>query len=372
MMCNERVVKWLNNDAKPYLGVVFLQVTSAGSAILSKAALNQGMNPFTFSFYRNAIAAVIFAPFALFLERKMRPTMTTSILFKIMLLALFEQLNLNLYYVGMRYTTATISVTMLNLIPAMTFLLAWIFRLEKVKIKSLHSQAKIVGTASAIGGAMIMTLVKGPIILLPWTKHSNHVVFHSAQHVMNQHSDPIKATLLLAGSCISTAIFIILQANMIKSYPAGLSLTTLICTMGSLQCSILTLIIEKGNLSVWSLHWDMTLLTYVYHGLVRSGAVYYIYGIIMKVKGPVFVTAFNPLSMVLVAIIGSFVLSEKLYMGRVLGAVIVLVGLYLVIWGKSNDQTSQDNNDQNHALPIDHKQPQVVQGVSKDITVSLN
>nr|GMD57567.1 WAT1-related protein At2g39510-like isoform X2 [Ipomoea batatas] len=259
MMCNERVVKWLNNDAKPYLGVVFLQVTSAGSAILSKAALNQGMNPFTFSFYRNAIAAVIFAPFALFLER-----------------------------------------------------------LEKVKIKSLHSQAKIVGTASAIGGAMIMTLVKGPIILLPWTKHSNHVVFHSAQHVMNQHSDPIKATLLLAGSCISTAIFIILQ------------------------------------------------------GLVRSGAVYYIYGIIMKVKGPVFVTAFNPLSMVLVAIIGSFVLSEKLYMGRVLGAVIVLVGLYLVIWGKSNDQTSPDNNDQNHALPIDNKQPQVVQGVNKDITVSLN
>lgn len=68
MMRDERVVKWLN-DAKPYLGVVFLQVSSAGSAIISKAALNQGMNPYTFSVYRNAIAAVIFAPFAIFLER---------------------------------------------------------------------------------------------------------------------------------------------------------------------------------------------------------------------------------------------------------------------------------------------------------------
>ena len=36
----------------------------------------------------------------------------------------------------------------------------------------------------------------------------------------------------------------------------------------------------------------------------------------MKERGPVFVTAFSPLSVVLVMIIGSFVLSETLHMGR--------------------------------------------------------
>nr|GLL40238.1 WAT1-related protein At2g39510-like [Ipomoea trifida] len=184
---------------------------------------------------------------------------------------------------------------------------------------------------------MIMTLVKGPTIVLPWTKHSNDIVSHSTQHVVNQHNDPIKAALLLTASCCCGASFAIVQAITLKSYPAGLSLTTLICMVGALQ------------------------------GLVRSGAVYYISGIIMKVKGPVFVTAFNPIGMVIVAIIGSFVLSEKLYLGRVLGAVVIFVGLYLVIWGKSKDQTLP-NNDQNDALPIDHKHPQV-QGLNKDITV---
>ena len=36
----------------------------------------------------------------------------------------------------------------------------------------------------------------------------------------------------------------------------------------------------------------------------------------MKEKGPVFVTVFTPLSIVLVAIIGSFILSETMYLGR--------------------------------------------------------
>nr|GMD57427.1 WAT1-related protein At2g39510-like [Ipomoea batatas] len=347
MKRNERVVvKWLN-DAKPYLGVLFLQLSNVGSAIISKVALNQGMNPFTFSVYRNVIAAAFFIPFAMLFERPV--------------------LTLNLYYLGMRYSTATFTVTMINLVPAVTFLLAWIFRLENVKIKRLHSQAKIIGTTSTIGGAMIMTLVKGPTIVLPWTKHSNGIVSYSTQHVVNQHNDPIKAALLLTASCCCAATFAIIQAITLKSYPAGLSLTAMICMAGALQGTIFTIILERGNASIWSLHWDITLLTYVYHGLVRSGAVYYISGVIMKEKGPVFVTAFNPLCMVIVAIIGSFVLSEKLYLGRVLGAVVIFVGLYLVIWGKSKDQTLP-NNDQNDALPIDHKHPQV-QGLNKDIIV---
>lgn len=51
-------------------------------------------------------------------------------------------------------------------------------------------------------------------------------------------------------------------------------------------------------------------------GVICSGLGYYLSGIIMKAKGPVFVTAFNPLSMVIVAILGSFVLSEQLNLGR--------------------------------------------------------
>ena len=51
-------------------------------------------------------------------------------------------------------------------------------------------------------------------------------------------------------------------------------------------------------------------------GVICSGVGYYVQGVIMKTLGPVFVTAFNPLSMVIVAILGSIILAEVMYLGK--------------------------------------------------------
>ena len=53
----------------PYLGVLFLQLGYAVNSLLVKSALNQGLNPYTFSVYRNVAAAVAFGPFAYYFER---------------------------------------------------------------------------------------------------------------------------------------------------------------------------------------------------------------------------------------------------------------------------------------------------------------
>nr|GMD26043.1 WAT1-related protein At2g39510-like [Ipomoea batatas] len=72
----------------------------------------------------------------------------------------------------------------------------------------------------------------------------------------------------------------------------------------------------------------------------------------MKEKGPVFVTAFNPLSMIIVAIMGSFMLSEQLDLGKALGAGVIVIGLYMVLWGKKQDRDSPELiNDQ--VAPVD-------------------
>ena len=54
---------------KPFLYVIFLQFGNAGLVIIAKAALNHGMNQYTFATYRNLIATLVIAPFALFFER---------------------------------------------------------------------------------------------------------------------------------------------------------------------------------------------------------------------------------------------------------------------------------------------------------------
>jgi len=50
-------------------------------------------------------------------------------------------------------------------------------------------------------------------------------------------------------------------------------------------------------------------------GIVSSGITYYVQGMVMKTRGPVFVTAFNPLCMILVALIASFILHEQIHFG---------------------------------------------------------
>jgi hypothetical protein len=45
--------------------------------------------------------------------------------------------------------------------------------MEKLDIKRIRCQAKLVGTVVTVAGAMIMTLYKGPIMEMIWTKHSH-------------------------------------------------------------------------------------------------------------------------------------------------------------------------------------------------------
>lgn len=53
-------------------------------------------------------------------------------------------------------------------------------------------------------------------------------------------------------------------------------------------------------------------------GIVTSAIQFYVQGMVIKTTGPVFVTAFNPLRMIIVTALACIVLSEKLHLGRYL------------------------------------------------------
>ncbi|MCD9640363.1 hypothetical protein HAX54_025639 [Datura stramonium] len=46
--------------------------------------------------------------------------------------------------------------------------------------------------------------------------------------------------------------------------------------------------------------------------------------------------------MIIVAIMGSFILAEKIYLGGVLGAVLIVAGLYSVLWGKYKEYQEKE------------------------------
>ncbi|KAF5772993.1 putative EamA domain-containing protein [Helianthus annuus] len=323
-------------NGKPFFAVIFIQFGFAGMDILSKAALNEGISNYVFVVYRHAVATIVMAPFALIFDRKIRPKMTRSVFIKIIFLGLLEPvIDQNLFFMGMKATTATFTAAMVNILPAITFVMACILRLEKLNLKGIRSQAKVVGTITTVAGAMVMTLMKGPIIELFWTKgRTYHEVGN--QGVDFRHS--IKGATMIAVGCFSWSGFMVLQAITLKSYPAELSLTVWICLMGTIEGALVALIMERGNTAVWALKWNTSLVAVLYTGIVCSGLAFYISGIVMKTRGPVFVTAFSPLSMIIVAVMGSIILAEQMYLGRVMGAIVIVAGLYLVVWGKSKDQ----------------------------------
>ncbi|MBA0841607.1 hypothetical protein Goarm_004091, partial [Gossypium armourianum] len=322
----------LFNHGKPFLAMILMQSSYAVMSIIAKYALNQGMSPHVLVAYRLAVAAVIITPFAI--ENEAEDDI--QYLYQDnadQLTRVMPVLDHNFFYTGMKYTTATFTTAMCNILPALTFALACIVKLERVEIGKVRSQAKVAGTAVAVGGAMIMTLIKGPILELPWTKGRNHYLGqHGASGAHKQ--DMVMGALLLLAGCCCWACFVISQARILKSYPAKLSLTALICIMGTFEGTILAFAVEWRNPSVWHIGFDSKLIASLYGGLVTAFALYAM-GSVMKRRGPVFVSAFNPLSMVIVAILGSFFLAEDMYLGRVLGSIVIVIGLYLVLWGKS-------------------------------------
>ncbi|GLJ20112.1 hypothetical protein SUGI_0365010 [Cryptomeria japonica] len=103
------------------------------------------LSHFVLAVYRTMVATIVFAPFAFFLERNSRTKMTFPIFCQIFALSLLGPLSNNFYYVGLKFTSPTFGSVMINLVPVTTFVIAFIFRMVKIRIGEIPSQSKIVG-----------------------------------------------------------------------------------------------------------------------------------------------------------------------------------------------------------------------------------
>ncbi|XP_050150579.1 WAT1-related protein At5g64700-like [Malus sylvestris] len=134
----------------------------------------------------------------------------------------------------------------------------------------------------------------------------------------------------------STLAVLAPQGVVSKVYPAPLSLTTIMCFFASLQSSFLALFLAR-NPSSWRLQWNVQLLTIVYFGVLNTALVYYLQAWCISHKGPVFAAMFTPLPVVLVAVFSAIAFAERLHFGSLIGALLIIVGLYCVLWGKRKD-----------------------------------
>ncbi|KAH0465502.1 hypothetical protein IEQ34_005605 [Dendrobium chrysotoxum] len=357
---------------KPYIAMISLQFGYAGMNVITKVSLNHGMSHYVLVVYRHAFATLSIAPFALILERKVRTKITFTMFLQIFVLALLGPvIDQNFYYAGLKFTSPTFSCAMSNMLPAMTFVMAVICRMEKVNLKKVIYQAKVVGTVVTVAGALMMTLYKGPLVQLFWTRYI-HIHQASAPPAASVAADQdwVKGCIFLIIATFAWASLFILQAATLKKYTAQLTLTTLICFVGTLQAIVVTLVMERSKPSIWNIGWDMNLLASAYAGIVTSSIAYYVQGLVIQKKGPVFASAFSPLMMIIVAIMGSFVLAENIYMGGVLGSVLIVGGLYSVLWGKYRE-SKENKEKESMSLPLEAVKG-VIEGNAKILELEVD
>ncbi|KAI4294999.1 hypothetical protein MLD38_040727 [Melastoma candidum] len=319
-------------EYKPVIFMVVLQSIYAVTNLISRASLLQGLSPRVYLFYRQAVATAFIFPVAAW----RRPSIWTSLTlrsFAWIFGASFVgvTMNQNLYYEGMSLSSTSVSAAMGNLIPAITFVTTAMLGLEKVDIKNNRSVAKIIGTIICVSGALMMALMKGPKLL---NQGIGILPPSSTSASPTSKGDWLLGSLFLFGGCCCWSSWLIFQVPVSESYPDHFSMSAWLCFFSMLQAGVLTYFVEQDN-QKWKLRSNLQIACCLYTGIVGSSVSYYLQAWCIKKRGPLFSALFNPLATVITAAFAAVLLHEEIFAGSVAGAIGIIVGLYIVLWGKS-------------------------------------
>ncbi|WRX20198.1 EamA domain - like 10 [Theobroma cacao] len=354
-------------DVLPFSAMVTMECANVGLNTLFKAATLKGMSYHVFVVYAYAIAALVLLPAPFFSYRsRVLPPLSFPILCKIGLLGLIGSSSQIMGYTGINYSSPTLASAISNLTPAFTFILAIIFRMEKLVWKRTSSAAKVMGTIISVTGAFVVTLYKGPAIVIastpsmslqqPLNPSKSNLVFgglHSA------NPNWVIGGVFLTAEYILVPLWYIVQTQIMKEYPAELTVVFFYNLCVSFIAAIVGLASER-NASAWRIRPDIALASVVCSGLFGSCLNNTVHTWALRLKGPVFVAMFKPLSIAIAAAMGVMFLGDTLHLGSLIGATIISIGFYTVMWGKAKEEMAEEYvsaTDSSRVSPSAHKVP---------------
>nr|XP_028952210.1 WAT1-related protein At5g40240-like isoform X5 [Malus domestica] len=236
----------------PFIGMVIAMMVQTGSMVVNKAAMSKGTNAYIIVVYANAVSALILLPSALIFHR-----------------------------------------------------------MERVYWRSSSSQAKVLGTIVSITGAFVVTFYKGlPIIRLSSSLASllNQLILSSSK------SNWILGGFFLAADALSTSLWYILQATIVKKYPAIVFIVFFQCLFATMQSAAFTLIAVRGA-SAWEIRLDVGIIAILYTGIVSTVLRYSLVTWCVKKAGAFYCSMFKPLGIIFGVIMGVIFLGDSVYLG---------------------------------------------------------
>ncbi|QCD90604.1 WAT1-related protein [Vigna unguiculata] len=306
-------------------------VLTVGLNTLVKANLSKGMSNFVFVAYSNLFGfCFLLIATTLRYRNTSPPPINNSILFRAFLIGFFGVFIETLSYTGLRYGSPTLSSAIEDLLPAFTFIIAVVFRMEKLDLKVKSCQAKIIGTVVSIAGALMVTLYKGLAI--------TSGVMRNDFFLSSQQSQWLLGGFFLSVATFSASVSIVIQTWTIKDYPEELMLIT-IATSFSVILSFVVAFIAEKNPKAWILKPDMELVCMLCTGIIVICTRGVVDAWACRKMGAVYAAMFSPIGIVIALAMGIVFLGDTLYLGSVIGAAIIAIGFYAVLWGRAQEES---------------------------------
>ncbi|XP_010268214.1 PREDICTED: WAT1-related protein At3g30340-like isoform X2 [Nelumbo nucifera] len=284
----------------PHAAMILVQLIAASYIVLSKVILVDGISSSVYLVYQFILATIFMAVLAFFLERITIPQ--------------------NLVVGCLYFISSTIEASVFNLVPVFTYILSVISRQEALELNTWWGRGKIFGTLLSVSGALTLMLWRGSSVSL----------------LTSTLGDWLLGLFMVLFGILSYSAWILMLRPMMEIYPAEFSLTAIMFFFGTLQTSVVAAILSR-EASDWKLKWDLELLSIVFGGVLNSGLAYLLLTWGASIKGPIFVAAFTPLTFVFAAIMET-TLGSTLYLGSIVGSIVIVLGLYIYLWSKSKEE----------------------------------
>ncbi|KAE8727345.1 putative methyltransferase PMT18 [Hibiscus syriacus] len=396
------------NEWYPFIVMIAVDFSFSVVNILLKKVLDDGMNHLVLITFRLSISTIFLVPIGYFWERyrkllsplsiipitfpfkcffKLQPSSVISFSTKIgcrnsrpkltprILCYLFcsaivgASLTQYFFLFGIQYTSATFACAFVNIVPVTTFIMALPFRIETVNLKSKSGRAKILGSVICVGGALLLTFYKGrPLFKHPHSHAMAPTVSNAVKLSSSRKAErwTIGCLALIVGTLLWSSWFII-QSYVGRRYPCQFSSTAIMSFFGAIQSAAFSLLTNR-DLSMWAPKGKVEIITVLYAGMIGSGLSFVCMAWCVKKRGPVFTAAFSPLVQIMAAmfdipilpdVYSSLTFIPATPKNSFLGSIVVILGLYILLWGKNREMQNSASKNAQQAKEIREQEAQL-------------